>query len=300
MDARKAITNVGFRDHAQQAGGRTARVQPLPRSDGAHRAMLNDVPVHRLVVPCFAFVLFDCARPAEPSHDPTAVERTSESASPENEAKQAPVSALEKARRSVTAHMPEHFGRAADLEQAIIRGDFDTARAAAAELAQHRPDRYPEPWAPFVLGMRVRAEDAARAGDLETLALATGEMMGSCGACHQALGARVAAPVEPEPPIHDGDITTLMKRHRWAATRLRAGVVEPSAYAWTEGVEAFAPLPAPTCGEDLGGERVIDVETLRDRFHAVQEEARVVDSLEARASVYGRLLGTCAGCHTGC
>ena len=210
------------------------------------------------------------------------------------------MSALEKARRSVTDPMPQHFERAADLEQAIVRGDFDAARAVANELASHRPDRYPEPWAPYVLGMRALAEDAARADDIEAMAQATGEMMGSCGACHRALGARVVAPVEPEPQASDGDLAALMKRHRWAATRLRAGVVEPSTEAWTQGVDAFGPLPSPTCPDDMGGERIVDVEAVRDRFHAAQEEARVVDSLEARASVYGRMLGTCAGCHTGC
>lgn len=269
----------------------------MPAVSGSGRGMLKSVFDHRLWIAGVVLAMADCARPGEPGPpDPTAPAE----GSPSTAEPQPPASALEKARRSVTVHMPEHFERAADLEQAVIRGDLRAAKASANELAQHRPDRYPEPWAPFVLRMRASAEAAARADDLDAMALATGETIGSCGACHEALGARVTLPVEPEPEVNDDDVTAVMKRHRWAATRLRAGVVEPSAQAWAQGVDAFGPLPSPTCPEDLGGERAVDVEALRDRFHVLQEEARAVERLEDRASAYGRLLGTCAGCHTGC
>jgi cytochrome c553 len=255
----------------------------------------------RLFVGPLVLAVAGCPRPESGASDPTtSPEPEPVKPAPEREPESEPIGALEKARRSVTGAMPEHFGHAVELEEAIIRGDFLAAKASAGALAQYRPERYPEPWAPFVLGMRGLAEDAAEADDLESMALATGEMMGSCGSCHQALGARVQSPVEPEPPAGDEDVATLMRRHRWAATRLRAGIVEPSARAWTQGVDAFMPLPMPTCPEDLGGERQIDVEAVRDRFHAAHEEARVVESIESRASVYGRLLGTCAGCHEGC
>jgi hypothetical protein len=252
----------------------------------------------RLWASSFVLVVAGCPRPG-PSEQTTAAESADAVEEPARDPEPEP-GALEKARRSVTAAMPEHFGQTAALEQAVIRGDLSAAKASANELAQHRPDRYPEPWAPFVLGMRALAEDAARAEDLDTIAAATGQMLGSCGSCHEALGATVASPVEPEPPASEEDIAAMMQRHRWATTRLRAGVIEPSSSAWTQGVEASGSLPMATCPEDMGGEREVDIEAVRDRFHAVQEEARAVTSLEGRASVYGRLLGTCAGCHAGC
>jgi cytochrome c553 len=260
----------------------------------AVEGMLGDMP-HRHLWMALLVCALGCPR-AEPGPSEPSV--STEPAVADAPRERPPEGALEKARRSVTEAMPGHFEHAVALEQAIIDGDFRAARASATALAQHRPDRYPESWAPFVLRMRALAEDAAKAEDLDSIASATGTMMGSCGSCHEALGAKVASPVEPEPPADAVDLATTMRRHRWAATRLRAGIVEPSARAWGQGVEAFTPLPMPDCPEDSAGD--VDVEALRDRFGTVLEEARVVESLESRASVYGRLLGTCAGCHTGC
>lgn len=243
--------------------------------------------------------LLGCAKASEPR-------RADASASPPPVSHRAPaqpsapLSPLEQAKRNVTVHMPEHFQSAAELEEAIIAADLMAAKTSARGLLAHHPKSYPEPWAPFVLQMRVWAEEAAAADDLDAAALAAGEIVGSCGTCHDALGAKVKFPVEPAPPRSD-EVTAIMRRHRWAAARLRAGVVEPSDPAWVEGIDGFGPLPTPVCAEDLGGERRVDVKEHRERFTALQEEARTVEALDARATMYGRLLATCAGCHAaGC
>ena len=80
-----------------------------------------------------------------------------------------------------------------------------------------------------------------------------------------------------------------------------AVLVAPSDELWTRGAAAFGELP--TCSEDLGGERgkADPTQALREKTAELAARAPKTTDPEARAVLYGELLGTCARCHdAGC
>lgn len=207
-----------------------------------------------------------------------------------------PKSALQEAKDTVIDTMPHHFDAARTLEHQLVAGELDAARTAATKLAASRARAYPEPWAPFVMRLRRAAESAAKAEDLAAASTAAGEIAGSCGECHQSLAVKVA--FEPvDRPADDAG----MQLHRWAVERMWEGIVGPSDDAWREGTKSFAPLPE--CMHDLGGEQIDKeaIEGARARASELAATAAQTEPLEARAAIYGSMLGTCATCHAaGC
>ena len=82
-----------------------------------------------------------------------------------------------------------------------------------------------------------------------------------------------------------------MVRHLWAADRMWEGLVGPSDDAWLAGSSALAGSLSLPSGNVRGPE-----ELLR-QVGALAGEAETATGQEARAEIYGRLLGTCSQCH---
>ncbi|WP_217909921.1 hypothetical protein [Pseudenhygromyxa sp. WMMC2535] len=199
----------------------------------------------------------------------------------------------------VAAAMTEHFVHAVQLEQAVIDGDLEAASEHARVLVEELPEKsLPEAWRPQLNAMHGAAKEAAGAEDLASAGVAAGRVMGTCGTCHEALGKGPSfAPASPVPEGEDTD--TRMRRHQWAAQRMREGMIGPSDERWKLGAGAVSVAPPEPC--PIPDAEVLDAETLklRERIYEVGARALETEGADERAAVYGEYLTTCAGCHVG-
>jgi hypothetical protein len=89
-------------------------------------------------------------------------------------------------------------------------------------------------------------------------------------------------------------IEARMARHRWAADRMWEGIVGGSDEPWQAGLDVVA--AAPLDGSELGPARA----PFGRKLQQLAQQARGRRSGEAppdRATAYGEILSTCAGCH---
>jgi cytochrome c553 len=231
-----------------------------------------------------------------PSLNPSPPVMARQTAAPEPTPTPSP---LEDARRSVTAHMPTHLERSHAIRIAVMSGRLDDAHTEARWIAEHWPAKVLEEWLPFVVNLRAAAGEIVEAEDVHAASRGTGAVALACGECHDALreGPRYEL---PPPPPDDPDAAAIMRRHQWAADRLWDGVVLPNDEAWSLGAGAIVELPR--CDADVGGEKQTQViaDAVR-RTNELATEAASATDLDARARIYGELLGTCHTCHlAGC
>ena len=195
--------------------------------------------------------------------------------------------------------MNAHFAHAAQIEQAVIDGDLEGVKLHANWLVHELPKQsMPEAWQPQLERMQAAAAQAAKSGSLVEAGLAAGQIVETCGACHQAMGKGPSLP-EP-PPVPQGDDTTnRMLRHQWAASRMREAMISGSDERWKLGAGAVSvapPEPCPIPDADL-----LDAQTLalREKIYELGAKALKAGSAGERAALYGEYLTTCASCHTG-
>lgn len=251
--------------------------------------------------------LSSCKTEDPPAAKPDAVEAAPQAATPEVEAPEVEATKVEAAKVEAPAPSPaplkaamtEHFAQAVQIEQAVIDGDLGQAKAHAEWIVgQQLEQGLPEAWGPQLQIMVAAARRVAAAEDLPSAARATGELIAGCGACHQAIG---SGPRFPEPsPVVEGETTDArMQRHRWAASRLREGIIGPSASLWAAGAGAISVAPPEPCPIPDAEILAPEVLNLRERIHAIGAQAAETTEHAAQAEVYGELLTTCAGCHVG-
>lgn len=187
------------------------------------------------------------------------------------------------------AVMSMHFDLAQDLKGAVIAGELEAGKASAKDLSESDIAGLPETWRPFLDDMRVAAELAWQADDLESQARAVAGVAQTCGACHLELGAGpgkhlVNLPDQSWP----GD--DHMPMHLWSTNWMWLGLVAPSQAAFERGAS------------ELSQHRILGEKhpsSTLDR--AVQQIA--ADALSqaadegARVEAMGDLLATCAACH---
>jgi len=192
-------------------------------------------------------------------------------------------------------HMREHFSAVSEMQRAIARGHLPEAKRLAAWVANH-DEALLEGWQPFVDDLHAAARDVAAANDLPTAGSVAARLGRACSRCHEARTAVVSFVWEPAPD-DEATLQSQMKRHQWAAARLWDGLVGPSDVLWMEGagVLATARLDAvKAAGGDAGRG---DVAALAARVRALATKAAKVKDHDERATLYGELLSTCAGCH---
>ena len=135
----------------------------------------------------------------------------------------------------------------------------------------------------------------AAAPDLPAAGALTGRLGRACSRCHEAHGAIVTFAWEP-PPDEAPTLAAQMKRHQWAAARLWEGLVGPSEEMWTDGTQTLAGIRldlAAVTGDTPRG----DLAALAGKVRELASRARAVANHDARATLYGELMSTCAGCH---
>lgn len=195
---------------------------------------------------------------------------------------------------SLKQHMHEHFAAVSELQRAIARGHLDDARQHAKWLVEH-DERLLEGWKPFVDEMRAAASGVVAAPDLPTAGALAARLGRACSSCHEARRAVVTFAWEPA-PAEGPTLQVQMKRHQWAAARLWDGLVGPSDELWNQGssVLAGAALDATAAA---GGAPRGDIAALAAKVRQLAKRATAVTGHDERATLYGELLSTCAGCH---
>lgn len=199
-------------------------------------------------------------------------------------------------------HMQANFWVAVELRDAVVDGELDKARELGKWLAEHDLGAaLPAQWAPWVKDMQASGAEVAAAPDLPSAAQAVGSLGVSCGGCHWNFG--VSGPKAPDeedqgfPPEGPEDMTTRMLRHQWAADELWFGLTIPSDKAWKDGARVLIESPfAPPEQNDqpISPELARGIEAMRELGTTAQH----VDVMADRARVYGKLLASCASCHT--
>lgn len=102
----------------------------------------------------------------------------------------------------VAKHMADHFSKVREVEEAIIRGDVEAARAPALWIADHQETTgLPAGTETYVAEMKVAARSVASTSDVSIAAAAAASLVASCGGCHAAakVTPRLPEAVAPAP-----------------------------------------------------------------------------------------------------
>ncbi|MGW8268278.1 MAG: hypothetical protein ACWGSQ_18065 [Longimicrobiales bacterium] len=201
--------------------------------------------------------------------------------------------------RGQTETTPMHgrFSRTVDIQTGVVLGDLERAKAAAAWIAtQDGSGDFPTGTEAYQDRLRSRAGLIAMDQELESAALHTAEIAAVCGDCHLATGGGPRFVIGSEP--NEGSTPARrMIRHLWAADRMWEGLVGPSSETWMAGIgvlnEGVEGLEGVVQSSDAPEEARRYLADLRH----LAEEGGTATTQEARASIYGRLLATCYGCH---
>jgi cytochrome c553 len=195
------------------------------------------------------------------------------------------------------ARMKEHFAQVSVIHAAIVRGDLAAVREPAMSLAeQGGPKELPPGTAPHVATMRRAAKSAAEARDISTAAAATASMFATCGDCHRASGIMPAAAPPARPEI--GGAVGHMLDHQRALDKMLQGLVVPSNALWHGGAEELRAAPLQVSELPPDAKFTWQLEAAEERAHQLADEAARAGESSARVSVYGRMLATCADCHS--
>ena len=89
-----------------------------------------------------------------------------------------------------------------------------------------------------------------------------------------------------------------MQRHLWAMDRLWEGLVGPSEMAWQEGSKVLAANPFPANALPISEDLQPVAKKQLAAIAALAKQAGSVTELADRSKLYGKLLGTCSGCHS--
>lgn len=196
-----------------------------------------------------------------------------------------------------TTPMHERFSRTVDIQTGIVLGDLERAKSAAAWIATQDGSRdFPAGTEAYQDRLRSRAGLIAMDEELDSAALHTAEIAAVCGNCHLATGGGPRFVIGSEPG-QGSTAARQMIRHLWAADRMWEGLVGPSAETWMAGIgvlnEGEEGLEGVVRSSDAPEEARRYLADLRN----LAEEGAAATTQEARASIYGRLLATCYGCH---
>jgi hypothetical protein len=194
----------------------------------------------------------------------------------------------------LAVHMEDHFIVVAELQRDIAIGRLADAKQRARWLMAHEPPAR-EGWPMFVEDMQTAAKQVIAAPDLPTASALAARLGRTCSQCHERQAAIVTFAWEP-PPADSPDLAAQMRRHQWAAARLWEGLVGPSTEMWDEGASALSTSQLDAAGAANDVPRG-DVTALATKIRELSLRATTTDDHDARATLYGEILSTCAGCH---
>jgi len=220
----------------------------------------------------------ESAPPPTPSHAPAAPARP------------APIDG------GLQAQMRDHFESIRSVERAVVFGDVNAAKRAAAALANHQSAQDIENYSDEIESVRLAAAKIATGESLGAMAGDVAVLASRCGHCH-LITSSITSFEWTEPPVRNDTGSQRMQRHQWAMERLWEGLVGPSQQSWQAGAAVLAADPMPASMLALRG---MPEDVAAAKLAALQElaaKAQTINLLAERAELYGELLVTCSGCH---
>jgi hypothetical protein len=192
------------------------------------------------------------------------------------------------------ARMAGHFGKVRELEEALIRGDLEAAKAAAQWIADHQETAgLPAGTESYVTATRNAARAVAASASLGNAGMAAAFAVAACGECHAAAKVTPKMPEVSAPPTAPGT-PALMLGHQHAVDLMYRGMVGPSDTLWKQGAEALKGSPVSDKDRAKASKEIVAFET---RVHEVAGRAAQAADAGARIAIYGELIGGCASCH---
>jgi len=233
-------------------------------------------------------------RKSEPTQ--TSTQTSTKPTEPEPPATPAPVTPLRSARPSREL-MKDHFTAVVLVRDALIVGNLELAKWNASFLATRERDPAVASWSVYVDHLREQAAKVNDAPSLAAAAAASTELALECGRCHAANGVTPVFPTVDRRVAASGPRPHML-RHQWAAEQMWDALIGPSEQRWYAGVTELAEAPL---GQDeifANASAVPAIAKLAADVHALGDEGRKATTWSDRADVYGRLLATCASCHS--
>ncbi len=229
-----------------------------------------------LMILSVAFAVSACGRPA-----PAPAGQSAAAAPPQPSA-------------DTAARMAGHFGKVRELEEAVIRGDLQSAKAAGLWIADHQETAgLPAGTESYVTATKDAARAVAASSSLGNAGVAAAFAVAACGECHAAAKVTPKMPEVNAPPTSTGG-AALMRAHQYAVDLMYRGMVGPSETLWKQGAEALK--GSPLRDKDLAkvAKEIVASET---RVHELAGRAAQAADAGSRIAVYGELIGGCASCH---
>lgn len=194
----------------------------------------------------------------------------------------------------MAARMAGHFGKVREIQEALVRGDLDSAKAAAQWTAEHQETAgFPAGTDKYVTGIRNAARAVASSRSLGNAGVAAAFAVAACGDCHVAAKVSPKMPEVSAPAALPGTAAH-MRAHQYAVDLMYRGLVGPSEALWQQGAEVLK--GSPLRDEDLTKVSK-DVVVFEARVHEVGSRASQAPDEGARIAIYGELIGACATCH---
>ena len=193
------------------------------------------------------------------------------------------------------AAMTGHFIGVTAVHEAVIRGDLEAARKAAAPIATHDLTG-PADTAAARDELKSLAGRIASAPDLTAAATATGAMLRACGDCHRTAGVMPVLNLPVRPAV--GKTVGHMLAHQRAADQLLQGLVIPSSTSWNQGAQALRTAPLEMGQLPKDPKLTEDIAAGEQRIHQLADQAAGATEPAARAAIYGQMVTACATCHS--
>ena len=210
------------------------------------------------------------------------------------QAEQSPVAAADQPPVDTAARMADHFGKVRELEEALIRGDLESAKAAAQWIADHQEAAgLPAGTESYVTATRNAARAVAASSSLGNAGVAAAFAVDACGECHAAARVTPRMPEVSPPPTLPGTAAH-MRAHQYAVDLMYRGLVGPSEALWKQGAEVLK--GSPLTDKELK-EVPKEVVASEARVHEIAGRAAQATDAGSRTAIYGELIGGCASCH---
>lgn len=194
------------------------------------------------------------------------------------------------------AEMQYHFTDVSLVHEAIIRGELTAVLAPARRLSTvPAPARMPESSRRFVEAIRLAGQRIVQAPTIENATVEVTRMLRQCGACHQSMSVFPARRTPARPDV--GGIVGHMLEHQRALDELLIGLVVPSDGRWKDGAARLGTAELRPENWPAGRELTAEVKQAEQAVHSLALEARKATAPLEQATVYAKLLLTCASCH---
>lgn len=193
--------------------------------------------------------------------------------------------------------MHDHLTTIDTIQNAVVRGDLDDAKAASQKLSDELSmDGLPPDGQKNLSDTKAAAIAGTKATTVGDAGMQTGKMTASCGNCHAALKKPVKE-TAPAKPKGEPSLKTRMLEHDYAVRMLGMGLRGPSDEMWKAGAEAMkgAKLWTITLKDAELSKQVNEAET---QFRALADKAGAAKDADAKAAVYGEILANCGQCHS--